>query len=44
MKQAFNQGMSIAGKLWNRSKQEISLGIKDGVKGIRSELRDAATV
>ena len=44
MKQAFNQGISIAGKLWNRSKQGISLGIKDGVKGIRSELRDAATV
>lgn len=44
MKQTFNQGITDFGKFWDRSRQGISGGIRDGVKGFRSELRDATTV
>lgn len=44
MKDALGQGLAHFEKFWNRSRQGISVGIKDGVKGFRSELRDATTV
>ena len=44
MKDALGQGLASFEKVWNRSRQGISVGIKDGVKGFRSELRDATTV
>jgi len=44
MKQTLNQSMTDIGKLWDRSRQGISGGIRDGVKGFRSELRDATTI
>ena len=44
MKDALGQGLASFEKVWDRSRRGISIGIKDGVKGFRSELRDATTV
>ena len=44
MKDLLNQGLDGLGKFWLRSRQGIHGGIRDGVKGFRSELRDATTV
>lgn len=44
MRDTLNQGLTGFGRWWDKSRQGISGGIRDGVKGFRSELRDATTV